>query len=113
MKISESDAAYIKNKISTAEGILVLGAGAIGGSLNPRGEKLKTGDELAAAICREAGQSYGNEPLSIVLDAIKLSTPQLNTRLRAEYQGCTASDELKSLFFVPWRSCLLYTSRCV
>jgi hypothetical protein len=103
MKITEGDAAYIKNRISSAEAILVLGAGAVGGSRNSNGKSLKSGDELAAEICREAGKHYGKESLPVVLDALKLSAPQLNTRLVSEYQGCTASDELKSIFFVPWR----------
>jgi hypothetical protein len=100
LDIPEGDVTYLKNKISLAEVILVLGAGAVRDCKNARGDALKLADKLAEELC--TAEDNG-ESLGIVLDALKLTTPQLNTRLVHEYQGCSASDDLKAAFSVPWR----------
>jgi SIR2-like domain len=103
MQIADGDASYLARKISAGEAVLVLGAGAVTDCKNARGQLLKTADQFAQDLCAEAGIPYGGEPLPTVLDALKLPTAQLNTHLVREYMGCTASNDLKNAFCVPWR----------
>lgn len=103
MEIPEQDISYIKNKISTAEAVLVLGAGAVRECMNARREPLRSADQLAEEISAAASLPYSGEPLPTVLDAAKLPTAQFNTLLVKEYMGCTPSDDLKMAFSVPWR----------
>ncbi len=97
------DENYLKIRISLGEGVLVLGAGAVGNCNNARGMTLKSGSKLAEEISKNQGYEYSGEPLDIVLDAVKLPRAQLNDLLVNEYQGCSPSDDLKNIFSVPWR----------
>ena len=43
----------------------------------------------------------------MVLDAVQVPKPRLNSILESEFKGCFPSEELKAVFSVPWRR--LYT----
>ena len=90
--------------------MIVLGAGASFTSQNARGDRIKVGEALAAAISAKAGIEYNKESLVEVLGAVRgsiLSDPVLYSILSQEYKGCEPSKELEDIFKYTWKR--LYT----
>jgi hypothetical protein len=105
MRLADAEKAYLLASMRLGEVVLVLGAGASATSQNSRGDPVKVGLALAAAIAERAGLPYNQEKLTDVLAASStvLSKPQLFDLLRREYMGIKPSLELEQLFSYSWR----------
>lgn len=106
MQLEKDDLNFLKAQIEEGEALLILGAGASVTSLNARGEKIKTGLQLAALLASKAGLTYGGETLKDVLDAVRgeyLADERILSIYSEEFSRTKPSDDLVDLFRYTWK----------
>jgi tetratricopeptide (TPR) repeat protein len=105
-QINDANSKLLQKAIKDGNAVLLLGAGTSATSTNPRGEPVKLGRALAAALAEMSGFSYTGEPLPDVLEAVlgtRISHVQFATLLREEYTRIKPSSELSRLFQYSWK----------